>query len=148
MGRRKKYPVFLTDEEVTHLTTLLRTGSQSAHTRRRAEILLHLDQQHGEVLPVKDIAERCGVTVPTIYTVSRQFSQEGLSDKLLYRKKHDYPPIRVTGDVEAKIIATACSEPPEGYDRWTVRLLENKIVLDDGSTLSRSTINQVLKKHR
>lgn len=146
MGRPKQYPVYLTDEQYTQLSNYLRTGTYGAITRRRADILLHLDQNHGAVLPVKEIAERCGVSVPTIYTLSRRFSEEGLCDDLMKRKKHNYPPRVATGEVEAKVIAMACSEPPEGFDRWTVRLLEKKIVLEDGRTISRNTIANILKK--
>lgn len=148
MGRPKQYPIRLTDQEVEYLTTLLRNGKEAAIARRRADMLLHLDQNHGEVLSVKEIAQRCGVSSVTLYQLSRKVSKEGLSDDLFKRKKHNYPPQFVTGDVEAKVIALACSQPPEGYDRWTVRLLANKVVLEEEQAISPTTIARILKKHR
>ena len=148
MGRPKKYPVQLTDNERDQLTDILRKGTHSAIMRRRANILLHLDQNHGDVLPVKEIANRCHVTTPTIYKLSRDFSQKGLSKELLQSKPRKSTPQDITGEVEALVIATACSQPPEGYARWTVRLLANKIILEDGSKLSKSSVGLILKKHR
>jgi hypothetical protein len=62
-----------------------------------------------------------------VYTVSRQYVKEGL-ERVLNRKKRESPPVpaKVTGDIEAKIIAASCSEPPDGYSRWTLRLLEER----------------------
>lgn len=146
MGRPKQYPIRLTENEYDRLTKLLKHGKQSAIARRRAAILLALDQNHGEILSVKEIAQRCEVAVPTIYQLSRKVAQEGITDQLFQRKKHDYPPFIVTGKVEAAVIAAACNEPPAGYDRWTVRLLANHIVLEDGSQLSKTVIHDILKK--
>jgi transposase len=82
-----------------------------------------------------------------VYTVSRQYAQEGL-ERVLNRKKRETPPVpaKVTGDIEAKIIALSCSKPPAGYSRWTLRLLEERSKVELGIELSDSTICGVLKK--
>ena len=70
-------------------------------------------------------------------------------ESTIYRKKRETPPVpaKVTGDVEAHIVTLACSEPPEGYERWTVRLLADKCVeLNYVDSLSHMTVSRVLKK--
>ena len=143
MNEIGQYTVRLTEKEYVQLTKRRKSGKQTATSRRRAEILLHLDQNHGEVLPVKEMAQRCAISTPTIYHQNRKFPQEGYSEELFKRKKHDYPPFKITGKVEVLVIATACGEPPNGFARWTVRLLANKIVLEDGSYLSKTEINRI-----
>jgi hypothetical protein len=83
-----------------------------------------------------------------VYRVSKQYVKEGL-ERVLNRKKRETPPVpgKVTGEVEAKIIAACCSEPPEGYSRWTLRLLEERSKVIVGIELSRTTIGGVLKKN-
>jgi transposase len=82
-----------------------------------------------------------------IYRVSKQYVKEGL-ERVLPRKKRETPPVpaKVTGEIEARIIALSCSEPPPGYSRWTLRLLEKKSKVELGIELSDSTIRAVLKK--
>lgn len=148
MGRPKKYQVRLTDKEVKDLTAILTTGTHDAITRRRADILLHLDHNHGDVLSMEEIATQCRVTTPTIYTTSRRFAETGLTDAFLGRKPRTRSKsAKITGEIEAQVIAKACSEPPEGFSKWTVRLLADKIVLDNGEKLSHMSIQRILKKH-
>jgi hypothetical protein len=83
-----------------------------------------------------------------VYTVSKQYVKEGL-ERVLNRKKRDTPPVpaKVTGDIEAKIIALSCSEPPAGYSRWTLRLLAERSRVELGIELAYTTIGGVLKKN-
>jgi hypothetical protein len=90
------------------------------------------------------------VSTALIYKVSRQYVEEGL-EAVLERKKRERPPVQpiVTGEVEARIIALSCGEPPAGYSRWTLRLLEKKTVeLGIVPTISDNTIGRLLKKRR
>jgi transposase len=120
-------------------------------TRARILLLLNEGEEHGWKAPPvpaqSEIAERCQCATFLVYTVSKQYVQEGL-ERVLNRKKREAPPIpvKVTGEVEAKIIAASCSEPPPGYSRWTLRLLEERSKIILGIELSDTTIRLVLKK--
>jgi hypothetical protein len=84
-----------------------------------------------------------------VYTVSKQYVEHGL-ERVLTRKTRETPPVppKVTGEVEAKIIAMACSLPPAGYSRWTLRLYEEHSKKFVGIRLSDTRIREVLKKPR
>jgi transposase len=152
--RGKTYRVHLTAEEEQRLKDIVSKGVHPARHVRRARILLVLNEGTGrEGKPVKvpeysEIAERCQCHSDLVYTVGKQYAQEGL-ERVLNRKKRDTPPVpaKVTGEVEAKIIAASCSEPPEGYSRWTLRLLEERSKAIVGIELSDTTIRGVLKKN-
>lgn len=117
---------------------------------KRANILLDLDENTRVVGKQDEIAERFKTSTVTIYNVSKQFVEEGLQ-ATLYQKKRETPPTQpiATGEIEARIIALACSEPPKGRTRWTLRLLEEKVVeLQIADAISDNTIGRLLKKHR
>ena len=85
-----------------------------------------------------------------MYLVAKRFTESaGNIDEVIGRRKRQTPPVpaKATGDVEARVIALACSKPPAGYDRWSLRLLERHVLLTDGlAPLDHSTIGRVLKK--
>ena len=146
----KKYRVKLTEEERKALERIIKTGKHSAQKIIRANLLLHLDENHEPIGCQNYVAEKCGVSTALIYSVSRQYVEQGL-DSTLERKKRETPPIQpiAMGEVEARIIALSCSEPPAGYSRWTLRLLERKVVeLGIVPTISDNTIGRLLKKRR
>lgn len=145
----KKYRVHLSDEDRKELEGIIKRGKHSAATIKRANILLDLDENTGVVGKQEEIAKRFKTSTVTIYNVSKQFAEKGLQ-ATLYRKKRETPPTRpiATGDIEARIIALACSEPPKGRNRWTLRLLEEKVVeLKIVDAISDNTIGRLLKKH-
>jgi len=145
--KTKKYRICLTKEQRSELEEVTRRGRHSAETIKRANILLILDENNGVVQKQADIAEQLCTTTVTIYNVSRQFVKEGLN-ATVYRKVREAPPIhpKATGDVEARIIALACSEPPKGRTRWTLRLLEAKAIeLQIADSISDNTIGRLLK---
>ena len=151
--RVQKYKVKLTEAEARELQEIVNKGGSKEQKVKRAKVLLALDRLNyhpipNKYCPQKIIANQCGVSTTTVYTISRKFKEEGL-EKTLHRRKRDLParqPI-ATGDVEARIIALACSEPPPGYSRWTLRLLESKVVeLGIVDSISDTTIGRVLKK--
>ena len=85
-----------------------------------------------------------------VYLVAKRFTEVGGDvEAVIGRRKRATPPVpaKVTGDVEARVIALACTKPPTGYDRWSLRLLERHVVLTDGiPPLDHSTIGRVLKR--
>jgi transposase len=147
--RTKKYVIKLTDDERKTLRRMMKSGTHTAQSITRANILLNLDETSGEKREQADVAKTCGVSTVTVYNVSKQYVTEGLA-AVLNRKKRNTPPVpsKITGETEAKIIALCCGEPPEGRARWTLRLLEEKTVeLGIVSAISDNTIGRLLKKH-
>jgi transposase len=154
MSRTKSRPVVLSPAERTVLTRLVRTGSHPAQQVRRARILLVLDEndpdRDGPVPTQEMVAERAGVHVDTVVKTSKAYAERGGDvQATISRKKRATPPVEptVTGEVEARLIALACSTPSEGHARWSLRLLERHVALvDDLPDLDHSTIGRVLKK--
>jgi transposase len=143
----KKYIVTLTAEERQHLEQLLAKGKAAARTIAHAHVLLHADHADpaaGET--DAEIAEAFGVSVRTVERVRQRFVEEGLQ-AALKPKTSPRLPRKVDGDVEAHLVALACSDPPEGRQRWTLRLLADKLVeLDQVESISHEQVRQVLKK--
>lgn len=117
---------------------------------RRARVLLALDTSVGVVDPKEVIAARLEVSGETIRLVAKRFAETGGDvDATIQRKQRELPPVPspVTGEVEARLIAMACSQPPAGRARWSLRLLEKHVALvEDIPDLDHSTIGRVLKK--
>ena len=146
MGSHKKRPVTLTAADREELVRVTTTGIHPASMIRRARVLLALDTSVGEVDPKEVIAARVGVSGETLRLVAKRFAETGGDVRAtIGRKQRAYPP--VTGEVEARLIALACSTPPAGHARWSLRLLEKHVALvDDIPDLDHSTIGRVLKK--
>lgn len=143
----QKYFVKLTESEQNRLQELINSRNASKSIKKRANILLMSDMSAGNPAKQAEIAKRCGVSVVTVYHTLRDFACNGLTYTLTYkRKKTTNPPI-VTSEMQARIIALACSEPPKGFARWTVRMLTEKIIeLGILEKVSRETVRQTLKK--
>jgi transposase len=145
----KKYVVRLSAEEREQLHALIRKGKSSAQRLMKARILLKADvSEDGEGWSDSAIVQALETSLTTVYRTRQQLVEEGL-EAVLSRKKPSRPSVLpiFDGEKEAKLIALACSEPPEGRARWTLRLLENKVVeLDIVERASDSTIGRVLKK--
>jgi hypothetical protein len=150
MALQMKYPVRLSVGDRERLERLTTTGVHSASMIRRARVLLELDTSGGEVGTRGEVAARAGVSRETVRLVSKQFAETGGDvEATIGRKQREFPPVPspVTGEVEARLIAMACSQPPEGYARWSLRLLEKHVALvEDIPDLDHSTIGRVLKK--
>jgi transposase len=147
--RTRKYVIKLTEDERKALKRMTRSGTHTARSITRANILLNLDESFGEKQEQADVAKICGVSTVTVYNVSKQYTTQGL-DAVLVRKKRTTPPVpsKITGEIEAKIIALCCTEAPKGHKRWTLRLLEEKTVeLGIVDAISDNTIGRLLKKH-
>src|SRR3954465_10626382 len=154
MSRTKSRPVWLSPADRQMLTGLVRTGSHPAQEVRRARILLALDKndpdRDGPVPTQAVVAERAGVCEDMVVKVSKAYADRGGDvQATITRKKREAPPVPaiVTGEVEARLVALACSTPPEGQARWSLRLLERPVALgEDLPDPDHSTIGRVLKK--
>jgi transposase len=151
MPRLKVFTVELSTIDREQLIKLVSTGTHPAQMIRRARILLELDENGGPVDHRSSIAQRVGVSTNTVARVAKLFVETGGDvGATIGRKKRLSPPVPpvVTGEVEARLIALACSTPPEGRARWSLRLLEKHVaLLADLPDLDHSTIGKVLKKH-
>lgn len=146
---RPGYRVTLTAQERQELETLTKTAKTNARQFLYARALLLCDAgPQGPAWTVADTSEAMGVTPRTIEHLKKRFVEQGLAGAL-ERKHLEKPPRAVTfdGAFEARLIALACSEAPEGRRRWTVRLLADKAVeLNLAPSISHMTVQRMLKK--
>src|SRR6516225_3220658 len=146
----KKYVVRLSPEEREQLQALLRRGKGPARRLLKARVLLKADiSEAGPGWSDNKIIAALETSASMIYRVRKQLVEEGF-EAVLSRKQRAMPavPRIFDGEKEAKLIALACSEPPAGRVRWTLRLLEEKVVeLNIVDKASDNTIGRVLKKH-
>ena len=147
----KKNEIKLTAQQRKELEMFSRMGVHSAKLIKRAEIILLLDaSENGKAVAFEEISRRLDVSKTTITNVKKTFLMTESIKLFLQRKKRDTPPVepKITGEVEARIIALACSEVPAGCARWTVRLIADKSVeLQIIDSLSFKSVQRLLKKH-
>jgi len=145
----KKFIVKLSGEERAQLTGLISKGKAAAKTILKARILLKADRgEAGESWGDEKICEALDTNVSMVARVRETFVSHGL-DAVLTRKRREAPPVApiFDGERQAQLIALACSEAPEGYAHWTIRLLaehvvERKIV----ESVHFNTVGRALKK--
>jgi hypothetical protein len=144
-----RYKVTLTKEERDELEAISTKGTRAARTVISARALLLLDAgEYGPKWVVAKVAEALGKTTRSLEHLKKRFVEEGLT-AAIERKKRETPPraIQFGGEFEARLLALACSEAPEGRERWTVRLLAEKAVeLKIVSSVSPMTVCNTLKK--
>jgi transposase len=145
---KKQHIVSLTEEERTRLKTLISGGQAAARTLTRARILLKADTGHeGGGCADREIGQALEVSRPTVERVRKRFAQEGLAAALFPRLRLTTPERRLDGEKEAQLIALTCSAPPEGRQRWTLRLLASGLIEREiVDTISHETVRQTLKK--
>ncbi len=132
-----KYIIELSEQDRSVLLDIVAKGASSARKILRANILLASDKRSDKYKTVAEIAENYHTTHTTVQTVRTSYCEKGL-EATINRKKRE---------VEAHIIALACSDPPEGYSKWTLRLLADKSVeLGYISSISYGTVSNILKK--
>jgi hypothetical protein len=145
----KKYIVTLTAEERQDLLDLIAAGKAAAGKLAHARVLLKADAADGgPAWPDGRIAEALEVSSATVERVRQRFVEQGL-EAALVRKPQDRPsrPPTLDGRAEARLIALACSTPPDGRRGWTMRLLADKRVeLEVVPTISDETVRRALKK--
>ena len=143
-----KYVIELTDADRAELNDVISKGTSPARTILRANILLASDRNSKKYMTVAEIADVYHTTPTTVQTVRTSYCEKGLAATLV-RKKRETPPVpaKVIGDIEARIIALACGTPPEGYAKWTLRLLADRTVeLGYVKDISHVTVSRILKK--
>jgi len=147
----KKHKVTLTDEERQQLSDLIASGKGAARKLAHARILLKADAAPGgPAWPDERIAEAVEVSRATVERVRQRFVEQGL-EASLGRKPQDRPSRerKLDGRAEARLIALACSEPPEGRREWTMQLLADKLVeLRVVDAVADETVRRALKKTR
>jgi len=144
----KKYRVTLEDDERQQLRQLLSRGKADVRRLKHAQILLAADECDAPASTDGHIAQTLGVGSATVERIRRRFVEEGLDAALSpYRIGHRIYKTRLDGRQEARLIAIACSTPPQGRARWTLSLLADQMVeLRHVESLSRETVRQTLKK--
>ena len=144
-----RYRVTLTREERKDLEAISTKGKRAARTVLYARALLLLDVgEYGSKWVVAQVAEALGTTSRSLEHLKKRFVEEGLF-AAIERKKREKPPreIQFGGEFEAKLLALACSEAPEGRERWTIRLLAEKLIeLKIVPSVSPMTVCNTLKK--
>ena len=149
MMSRKKYVVELSSDEREHLEALISKGKSYAKAILKARILLKADQGLlGPSWTDDRIVEALDSNASMVTRVRRQLVEEGL-EAVLTRKKRAHPPVQpiFDGEAQARLIALACSEPPDGHARWSIRLLADKVVeLEIVEAAHFNTVGRALKK--
>jgi hypothetical protein len=147
MGRS---PILLTTEQRQELEKFCKTGVHNAKLLTRARIILDLDTSEGrKATKQEEIVKRVNVSRQTVNEARRDFLAAESVKIFLQRKKRETPPIapKITGEVEAKIIALACGEVPKGCARWTLQLLADKSVeLKIIDSITDMSVHRLLKK--
>lgn len=151
MGKRGpalKFVVWLMPEECTQLEGMIRRGQGAAYRLLKARILLKADvSEEGPGWSDARISEALETSPSTVLRTRRQLVEGGLEAALSRQKRSSPPPRIFDGEAEAKLIALACSKPPQGHARWSLRLLEKRVVeLGIVAAASDTTIHRVLKK--
>ncbi len=146
---KKKYPVILSETEREELKQLIAAGTAPARKLTHARILLKADQSpEGPGWVDEAIAEAVETSQPTVSRVRKRYFEEGLEAALNRRPPNREYRCKLDGEQEARLIALACSEPPEGQARWSLRLLAEKLVELEvvEEEVSYQTVRRTLKK--
>jgi len=145
----QKWHVNLTKEERKKIKMVLRSKKATMEVKKRAQILIDIDESNGKKpLSLNSVTSKRGVCENTVIRLRRNYAEKGF-EKAVFRKGRETPPVepKITGEVEAHIIATACSTPPEGKASWSLQMIANKIVLDGViESISSEAVRLVLKK--
>jgi transposase len=142
VSRKKLYHVRLKEEEREELSRYLRRGKSSARSLTRARILLLADEGRDD----EEISEALKVSKSTANRIRKRYCEGGL-EFALREKACSGAPIKMDGRIEAQLTLLACSEPPDGRSKWTVRLLADKLVeMEVVESISHMSIQRLLKK--
>jgi len=148
--RGKHIKIELSMEERGELKKFTKTGKRSIRLVNRAKIILELDEADGrKPLTQAEVSEKIAVSRQAVNDAKKAYLEADSVSKFLQRKQRETPPIapKITGEVEAHIIALACSPVPEGCAKWSVRLLADKCVeLNYIDSISFKSVQRLLKK--
>jgi transposase len=142
MARKKLHIVGLNEQEREELKQYLRKGKSSARSLTRARILLLADKGRDDEM----IAETLKVSKSTVSRIRTRYCESGL-DFALHEKARSGAPPKIDGRIEAQLTLLACSEPPDGRSKWTVRLLTDRLVeMEVVDSISHMSVQRLLKK--
>jgi putative transposase len=142
VSRKKLYCVRLEEGEREKLTNYLRRGKSSSRCLTRARILLLADEGRSD----EEISDVLKVSKSTASRIRKRYFEGGM-DSALHEKSRSGAPTKIDGRIEAQLTLLACSEPPDGRSRWTVRLLADKLVeMEAVDSISHMTVQRLLKK--
>lgn len=134
--------ISLTIEDREFLLHFVKTGTKKARAIARAKVLLFADENYNN----DEISKMTNVHRQGIWRIRKRYSEEGV-DSVLNEKQRPGQPRKYTNIQEAEIIALACTNPPKGRNRWTIRLLTDRVKRRKGfETINRETIRLILKK--
>jgi transposase len=146
MGMSTHKHIYLKDNERIELEQLIKSGTHSARVIARARTLLLLDRSQGEKRTIAQVVDAAMVSQGTVSNLKRRYSTGGL-DRALYELPRPGAKPKIDGEVEAHLIALTCSDPPEGHDHWTLRLLADRLVkLEVIDSISHVAVGDALKK--
>ena len=143
----KHITLTLTSEQRQFLESAVRSGKMAARKLRRVHVLLLLDRSQETLRTDQQIADILGCHLNTVGNLRRRFLKGGMEATLNDKPMGPTAPVKITGSVEAQLALIACSDPPQGRARWTLRLLANRTVelgILDG--MSYESVRQTLKK--
>lgn len=138
--------VYLNENERTVLEQLIKSGTNSARVIARARTLLLLERSQGKKRTIEEVVAAAMVSQGTVSNTKKRYFSGGLQ-AALYDKPRPGAKPKITGEIEAHLIALVCSEPPEDRERWTLRLLADELVaLELVESISHVAVRHVLKK--
>ena len=143
-----KYIVTLTKEERDSLEQLLAKGKAAARKLTRARILLKIDEgEHGPAWSEEEVVDALDCSASTVYRVRERFVLEGFEAALEHKRPDRVYVRRLDGEAEARLVTLACSSAPEGRNRWTMRMLADRLIeLGVVGRVSSETVRLTLKK--
>ena len=139
----------LSQDERSELEQQIKSGQHQARVLSRARVLLLLDRSQGQARTIAAVAKAALLSTGAVHAIKQRYLTGGLERALYDRTRPGRPVTKMTGDVEAHLIALTCSQPPEGHDQWTLRLLADRLVaLELVERISHVTVAKTLKKTR
>ena len=145
---KRKYTIRLTKKERKELRSIVSKGKSASRTIMRATVLLNLDSDAGQKCDIDELCKVLCISKRTINKIQKDYQQRGIG--CIYRKKRNFPPVeaKITGEVEAHLIALACHAPPEGYCKWSLRLLSERMVeMNYIDSISHTSVGKVLREN-
>ena len=143
----KQYPIHLAPEQRVTLEQLARSNKRSKRQRTRAHILLLADANSCAGVKDPQICQQIGVSASTVVRVRQRFVQGGLDAALHHKPQQKRKPRKLDGAGEAHLIALVCGAPPEGHKRWSLHLLQDKLIeMQVVDTISHEAVRTTLKK--
>lgn len=145
-----RYTIKLSKEEVEELTAIIKKGKHTSQAFRSAYVLLNCDKgdySQDPKITNAEITKILKIGARTIDRIKKKFVEEGFDGALKRRPSPQNYTKKMDGDLEAKLITLCCSEPPEGYSKWSLRLLADKLVeLNYVESISHVSVRRALKK--